>query len=160
MRRRGNLLTRGERVGDCNPTAIDCSVNFSCTAVLQEECSRRAEGVSLSSAQQLALSLQPSTYRARVTGSSTHLDKGPVDPPSGIVMASWARVAGACATATRSLLRQDSQLARSALQSSPQARGFASGAFTTARASNALTTSPGRQRHGVAAQHTLRPASE
>ncbi|KAI3425974.1 hypothetical protein D9Q98_007942 [Chlorella vulgaris] len=42
-------------------------------------------------------------------------------------MASWARVAGACATATRSLLRQDSQLARSALQSSPQARGFASG---------------------------------
>lgn len=74
MRRRGNLLTRGERVGDCNPTAMDCSVNFSCTAVLQEECSRRPEGVSLSSAQQLALSLQPSTNcRGSLTAAHTSI---------------------------------------------------------------------------------------
>lgn len=44
-------------------------------------------------------------------------------------MASWARVAGACAQATRSLLRQEGQLARAAQQGGQQSRGFAAGRF-------------------------------
>ncbi|EFN55732.1 hypothetical protein CHLNCDRAFT_57885 [Chlorella variabilis] len=42
-------------------------------------------------------------------------------------MASWARAAGACAQATRNLLRQEGQLARAAKQGGQQTRGFAAG---------------------------------
>jgi hypothetical protein len=42
-------------------------------------------------------------------------------------MASWARVAGACAQATRGLLRQEAQLGRAAQQAGQQSRGFAAG---------------------------------
>jgi hypothetical protein len=45
----------------------------------------------------------------------------------GHQMASWARVAGACAQATRGLLRQEAQLGRAAQQAGQQSRGFAAG---------------------------------